>query len=96
MVSLGILDLGALISKLKGSYTGRLIKLPCVTNVELVVMSGPRVLHLRGSCPGIMDLIPEILFKGISSSRGLLQQRRLGSPRDLMWRDRRLQKGNLL
>jgi hypothetical protein len=35
--------------------------------------------------------LSEILFQGISSSRGLLQQRRLGSPRNLMWRDRRLQ-----
>jgi hypothetical protein len=40
VVSLGISDLGALIGKLRGSYTGRLLKLPCVTNVELEVMFG--------------------------------------------------------
>jgi len=39
-----------------------------------------------------MDLFPKILFQGISSSRGLLQQRRLGSIRNLMWRNQRLQK----
>jgi hypothetical protein len=92
VVSLGISDLGALISKLRGSYTGRLLKLPCVTNVELAVMSSPGVLHLKRSRPGIMDLLPKILFQGISSSKGLLQQRRLGFPRNLMWKDQRLQK----
>jgi hypothetical protein len=93
MVSLGISDLSALISKLIGSHIGRLLKLPCVTNVELAVMSSLGVLHLKRSHPGIMDLFPEILFQGISNSRSQLQQRRLGSPRSLMWRNRRLHKG---
>jgi hypothetical protein len=76
--------LSAHIRKLKGRHTGRLLKLPCVTNVELAVMSGPRVLHLKRSRPGIMDLFPEIPFQGINSSRSLLQQRRLESPKSLM------------
>jgi len=84
VVNLGISDLSALISKLWGSHTGMLLKLPCVTNVELAVMSGPGVLHLKRINLGIIDLFPEILFQGISSNRSLLQQRRLGSPRSLM------------
>jgi hypothetical protein len=91
VVSLGISDLSALISKLRGSHTGRLLKLPCVTNVESAVMFGPGVLHLKKSHPSIIDLLPEILFQGISS-RGLLQLRMLGSPRNLIWRNQRLQK----
>jgi len=91
VVSLGISDISALINKLKGSHTGRLLKLSCVTNVESAVMSGPGVLHLKRSHPCIMNLFPEILFQGISS-RGLLHQRRLGSPRNLIWRDQRLLK----
>jgi len=73
VVSLGILVLGALIDNLRGSYTSRLLKLQCVTNVEFAIMSGSGVLHLKRSRPGIMDLLPKILFQGISSSRGLLQ-----------------------
>jgi hypothetical protein len=96
MVSLATSDLSAHIGKLRGRQIGRLLKLPCVTNVELAVMSGLEVLHLKRSHPGIMDLLPEVLFQGISSSKSLLQQRRFGSPRSLMWRNRRLQKGNLL
>jgi hypothetical protein len=91
MVSFGISDLSALINKLRGSHTGRLLKLPCVTNVELAVLSDPGVLHLKRSHPCIIDPLPKILFQGISS-KGLLQQRRLGSPRNLIWRDQRLQK----
>jgi hypothetical protein len=81
---LDISDLSSLISKLSGSHTGRLLKLQCVTNVESAIMSGPGVLHLKRSHP-------EILFQGISN-RGLLLQRRLGSPRNLIWRDQRLKK----
>jgi hypothetical protein len=36
-------------------------KLPYVTNVELIVMSDPGVLHLKRSHPGIMDLLPEAI-----------------------------------
>jgi hypothetical protein len=87
VVSSSTSDLSAHISKLKGRHTGRLLKLSCVTNVELEVMSGPRVLHLKRSRPGIMDLLLEIPFQGMSSTISLLQQRRLGSPRNLMWRN---------
>jgi hypothetical protein len=78
-------DLSAHIGKFRGRQIGRLLKLPCVTNVELAVMSGVGVLHLKRSHPGIMDLLPKILFQGISGSKSLLQQRRLGSPISLMW-----------
>jgi hypothetical protein len=39
-----------------GRKSGRLLKLPCVTNVELSVISDLGVLHL--SHPGIIDLRP--------------------------------------
>jgi hypothetical protein len=84
----GTSDLNALISKFRGRKSGRLLKLPCVTNVELVVISDLGVLHL--SHPGIIDLCPEIVFQGISSCRSLLKQERLGSPRSCIWRNRRL------
>jgi len=90
VVSLDTSDLSAHIGKLKGRQIDRLLKLPCVTNVELAVVFGPEVLHLKRSHLGIMDLLPEILFQGISSSKSLLQQIRHGSPRSLMWRNRRL------
>jgi hypothetical protein len=83
VVSSDTSNLNAHISKLRGRQIGRLLKLPCVTNVELAVMSGLGVLHLKRSHPGIMDLRLEILFQGISSSKSLLQQKRLGSPRSL-------------
>jgi hypothetical protein len=51
VVSLGISGLGSLIGKLRGSYTDMLLKLPCVTNVELAVMSSPGVLHLKKKLP---------------------------------------------
>jgi hypothetical protein len=65
--------------------------LPYVTDVELAVISDLGVLHL--SHPDIIDLRPEIMFQGISSCRSLLKQKRLGSPRSCIWRNRRLQKG---
>jgi hypothetical protein len=84
VVSLDTSDLSAHIDKLRRRHTGRLLKLPCVTNVELLVMFGLGFLHLKRSRPGIMDFLPEIPFQGISNSRSLLLQRRLGSPRSLM------------
>jgi hypothetical protein len=92
VVSLGTSDLNIHIGKFRGRQIGRLLKLPCVTTVELVVMSGLGVFHLKKSHPGIMDIRLEILFQG-SSSRSLLQQKGLGSPRSFIWRNRRQQKG---
>jgi hypothetical protein len=91
VASQGILGLNAHIGKFKGRKSGRLLKLPCVTNVELAIISDLGVLHL--SHPGIIDLSPEIMFLGISSYRSLLKQKRLGSPRSYIWRNKRLQKG---
>jgi hypothetical protein len=91
VVSQGISDLNAHIGKFRGRKSGRLLKLPCVTNVVLAVISDLGVLHL--SHPGIIDLRPEIMFQGISSCRSLLKQKRLGSPRSCIWRNRRLEKG---
>jgi hypothetical protein len=54
----------------------RLLKLPCVTNVELAVMSDLSVLHL--SHPGSINLCPKIILQGISSCRNLFKQKRLG------------------
>jgi hypothetical protein len=93
VVSLGTSNLSVHICKIRGRQICMLLELSYVTNVELAVMSDLGVLRLKRSHPGIMDLHPEILFQGISSNRSLLQQRRLGSPRSLMWRNRRLQKG---
>jgi hypothetical protein len=82
VASSGTSDLSAHIGKLRGRQIGRLLELPCITNVELVVMSGIRVLRLKKSHPGIKDLIPKILFQGISSStKSVLQQKGLGSPK---------------
>jgi len=66
VVSSDKLDLSAHIDKLRGRQIGKLLKLQCVTNVVLAVMSSPRVLHLKRSHPGIMNLLPEILVEGIS------------------------------
>jgi hypothetical protein len=96
MVSSSTSNLNAHISKLRGRQIDRLLKLPCITNVELAVMSIPGVLHLKRSRPGIMDLLPEILFKGISNSRSLLQQRRLGPQGALCGEIQDCRKGNLL
>jgi hypothetical protein len=60
---------------------GWLLKLPCVTNVELAVISDQGVLHL--SLPSIIDLRPEIMFQSFSNCRSLLKRKRLGSPRRL-------------
>jgi hypothetical protein len=46
VASQGISDLNAYIGKLRGRKSGRLLKLPCVTNVELAVISDLGVLHL--------------------------------------------------
>jgi hypothetical protein len=62
VVSSNTPDLSDQIDKLRGRQIGRLLKLPSVTNVELAVMSSPRVLHLKRSHLGIMDLFQEILF----------------------------------
>jgi hypothetical protein len=83
MVSLGTSNLNVHIGKFLGRQIGRLLKLPCVTNVELAVMSGLGVLHLKRSHPGIMDLYLEIPFQGISSSRSLLQQKKTWVPKKL-------------
>jgi len=40
--------------------------------VELTFMSDLGVLHLKRSHPGVIDLLPEILFQGTSSSKSLL------------------------
>jgi hypothetical protein len=79
VASQGTSDLNAHIKKFRGRKSGRLLKLPCITNVELAVISDLGVLHL--SHPGIIDLCPKIMFQGISSCRSLLKQERLGSPR---------------
>jgi hypothetical protein len=91
MANQGILELNVHIGKFRGRKSGRLLKLPCVTNVELAVVSDLGVLHL--SHQGIIDLRPEIMFQGISSCRSLLKQKGLGSPRSYIWRNKRLQKG---
>jgi hypothetical protein len=91
MASQGISDLNAHIGKFKGRKIRRLLKLQCVTNMELVVISDLNVLYLRH--PGIIDLHPEIMFQDISSCKSLLKQKRLRSPRSCIWRNRRLQKG---
>jgi hypothetical protein len=80
-MSQGTSDLTAHIGKFKGIRNGRLLKLPCATNVELVVKSDLNVLHL--SHPGSIDLRPEIILQGISSCRSLLRQKRLGFLRKL-------------
>jgi hypothetical protein len=67
MASQGTSDLTAHISRFKGRKSGRLLKLPCVTNVELAVMSDLSVLHL--SHPGSIDLHSEIVLQGISSCK---------------------------
>jgi hypothetical protein len=72
MVRSGTSDLNAYIDKVRGRQIGSLLKLPCVTNVELAIMSGLGVLHLKRNHPSIMDLLPEILFQGISSRKSLL------------------------
>jgi hypothetical protein len=56
-----------------------------------VSISDLGVLYLRH--PGIIDLHPEIMSQGISSCRSLFKQKRLGSPRSCIWRNRRLQEG---
>jgi len=58
VVSSSTSDLSAHIGKLRERQIGRLLKLPCVTKVDLAVMSGLGVLHLKRSHPGIMDLLP--------------------------------------
>jgi hypothetical protein len=78
VVSLDISDLGAPIGKLRGSYTGRLLKLPCVINVELVVMSGLGVLHLWRSCPGIMDLSQKSYSKASAAVEAYSNKEGLG------------------
>jgi hypothetical protein len=89
VASQGTSDLTAHISKFKGRKSGRLLKLPCVTNVELAVMSDLSVLHL--SHLGSIDLIPEIVLQGISSYRNLFKQKRLGFPKCCIWKNRKLQ-----
>jgi hypothetical protein len=91
VASQGTSDLNAHISKFRGRKSGRLLKLPCLTNVELAVISDLGFLHL--SYQSIIDLRPEIMFQVISSCRSLLKQERLRSPRSCIWRNRRLQEG---
>jgi len=91
VVSQGISNLDAHIGKFRGRKSRRLLKLPRVTNVELAVISDLGVLYL--SHPDIIYLLLEIMFQGISSCRSLLKQKRLGSLRSCIWRNRRLQKG---
>jgi hypothetical protein len=68
MVRSGTSGLSSNIGKLRGRQIGKLLKLPCVTNVELAVMFD-LVVHLKRNHLGIMDLLLEILFQGISSSK---------------------------
>lgn len=97
MVRSGTSDLNAHISKLRGRQIGRVLKLPCVTNVELTVMSGLGVLHLKRNQPGIMDLLPEIIFQGISSSKSLHSSKEdLGPQETLYGETEDCRKGNLL
>jgi hypothetical protein len=61
--------------RLRGNYQGMLhqcIKLPYVTNVELIVLSDPGFLSLIRTHLEIRDLMQDILFQGISNNnRGL-------------------------
>jgi len=69
------------IGKFNRRENGWLLKLSCVTNVELAVISDQGVLHL--SLPSIIDLRPKIMFQSFSSCRSLLKRKRLGSLRRL-------------
>jgi hypothetical protein len=90
VASQGTSDLTAHINKFKGRKNGGLLKLPCVTNVELAVMSNLSVLHL--SHLGSIDLRPGIVLQGVSSCRNLFKQKRLGFPKSCIWKKKRLQK----
>jgi hypothetical protein len=63
--------------RLRGNYQGMLhqcTKLQYVTNVELIVMSDPRVLSLKRTHLESLDLMQDILLQGISgNNRGLFQ-----------------------
>jgi hypothetical protein len=78
---LGTSDQIAHIGKFSRRKNGWLLKLRCVTNVELAVISDQGVLHL--SLLSIIDLRPEIVFQSFNSCRSLLKEKRLGSPRRL-------------
>jgi hypothetical protein len=79
-MSQGTSNLTAHIGKFKGKKNGRLLKLPCVTNVELAVMSEQGVLH--SSLPSILNHRPEIKSQSISSCRSLLSEKDLGPQED--------------
>jgi hypothetical protein len=91
MASQGTSDLNAHIGKLRGRKSGKLLKLPCVTNGELVDLGALLLSH-----PGIIDLHLEIMFQGISSYRSLLKQKRLGPQEAVYGRTEDCRKGNLL
>jgi hypothetical protein len=61
VVSLGTSELNVHFGKYRGRQIGRLLKHPYVTTVELEVMSGLGVLHLKRSHLGIVDIRLEIL-----------------------------------
>jgi hypothetical protein len=90
VASEGTLYLSTHIGKFRGRKIARLLKLPCVTNVELAVISDLGVLHL--SHPSIIDHRSEIMLQGISSCRSLFKQKRLGSPRSCTWKNKILLK----
>jgi hypothetical protein len=76
-MSQGTSDLTAHIGKFKGRRNGRLLKLPCVTNVELVVRSDLSVLQL--SHPGSIDLRPKIILQGSAAAEAYSGEKDLGS-----------------
>jgi hypothetical protein len=94
VASQGTSDLTGHIGKFKGRKSGKLLKLPCVTNVELAVMLDLSALHL--SHPGSVDLCPEIILQGISSCRKLFKKKRLGFPKSCIWKTEDCRKQNLL
>jgi hypothetical protein len=79
--SQGISNLNAHISKFRGRKSGRLLKLPCFTNVELAVISNLDVLHL--SHPGIIDLLPKIMFQRHQQLQKPTQAKRTWVPKKL-------------
>jgi len=83
---LGTSDQIAHIGKFSRRKNGWLLKLPCVTNMELAIISDQGVLHL--SLPSIIDLRPKIMFQSFRAAEDYSSKKDLGPQEDC-------NKGNL-
>jgi len=96
VVSSDTSDLSAHIGKLRGRHIGMLLKLPCVTSVELAVMSSPGVLHSKEAAQASWTSSEKSHSKASVAAEAYFSKEDLGPQKALCRETKDCRKGNLL